>query len=1047
MKKIFALTGLVCMLMMASCNGDGSDGGKNSSSTLKVTVSLDNMSKEAATRGSVDPEDGEEQVNTLYLYFFDASDSQSGMFVDYIKVEGPLAMDSKYTLQTAGTNIIVSNAYNIIAIANIDDNRYISGDADVWNTQWNGKTEEYFRANAFAGISGIANESDYSEVIDKKWILMNGATTKKAMSGDISMTLVRNVARFDVINSINTSYDLVSTSIWNAYTRSSITGDGVMDYSKTLGLRTERFYGVNNTDNTDSDILGNIMGGLYAFENKVMSPAPGDQHTSCLIIGLKNRTTNSIGYYRVNVHPSESAQNLKRNNVYKVTITGVAGEGAATESDAYAGTKNELEYAINYWDLDDNGLIISDQYSILAVPVKTVRIGAEGGDFSYTITTFSSLASPLPLAIKNQAYDPSNGKISASLNGATLTIQAQSLALGEGNRTGIITVSFAGLEAHINIVQSESVDTYLNVTLEDTWVSKLGSTAGLSSEYIYVKASGAWTAELFGDGFSLSNAGGSAVTTLSSMSLTSSKFHVYTHSLNDGLEERKAFVLVSLDSDPVNYIAVIPIYQKVAGAINISPDAETITFNGSKTITSHPANTTFTVSSTSGVINVFGLSGPDAGKFTVTLPTGSPSAMMTVAANELNTSGAIYTATLRIEDGTGAYKNITLRQNSLSLSVLPGTFSTSIVAAGGQTELITVSTGDASSQFTATVSTASSTSGKTLYNHAAYFVDESGNPIDLSIPQSVNTKFKVAFPKVYFPNREIGITATFTVNVVGSSLTRTLTVNQAMLRPANMVGYGMTGAPTYGGLGNTYNQGWDQALGNIPTYSRAGVGNMSASSISSNVTYLHVVPHGAGSGYNWSVVNNFIDSKDAWTVLCVQDNAGVAPANNSNSPLKRNGAGYNNIQDTGTADGRITTIHSHTKVYKFLFDYGNTALTAGQVSDFYSDGISTVLPSPWPSTAVVLATRNNNTDHAMLIIDVKNKFLWIGESQFFWYTNGNAYTDGNRYVFLNNLMHFVGNASRYGSHFTDLLLEDGQPGSMPAPWDDAWGANKWPENK
>lgn len=1047
MKKIFALTGLACMLLMTACQKDGLDGGKNSSSALSVTVSLDNMNKEAATRGPVDPEEGEEQVNTLYLYFFDASDSQSGMFVDYIKVEGPLAMDSKYTLQTAGTNISVSNAYNVIAIANIDDNRYISGDVDVWNTQWSGKTEEYFRANAFAAISGTASESDNSKAIDSKWIPMNGSTTKKAMSGEIYMPLVRNVARFDVINIVNTSYDLVSTSIWNAYTRSSLTGDGVLDYSKTLGLRTERFYGVDNTANSEAGILGNIMGGLYAFENKVMSPASGDQYTTCLIIGLRNRTTGKIGFYRANVNPSESAQNLKRNNVYKVTIKGVTGDGADSESDAYAGTKNELEYAINYWDLDDNGLIISDQYSILAVPVKTVRIGADGGDFSYTITTFSSLASPTPLVVKSQTYDPSNGKISATLSGATLTIRAQDLAFGEGNRTGLITVSYAGLEAFINVIQSESVDTYLNVTLEDTWVPKLGSTAGLSSEYIYVKASGAWTAELFGDGFSFSNSGGSAVTTLSSASLITSKFHVYTNSLNNGLEERKAFVLISLNSDPLNYIAVVPIYQKVAGAINVSPDAETITFNGSKTITSHPANTTFTASSTAGLISGFTLSGLNADKFAVTLPTGSPSATLTVTAKDLNTSGTVYTATLRITDDTGAEKNINLVQNSLALSLSPGTFSTSIVAAGGQTDLITVSTGDASSQFTATISTASTTSGKTLYNHAAYFVDENGDPINLSVPKSVSTKFKVVFPKVYFPNREIGITATVKVDIAGSSLTRTVTINQAMLRPANMVGYGMTGAPAYGGLTNTYNQGWDQALGNIPTYSRSGVGNMSASSISSNVTYLHVVPHGAGTGYNWSVVNNFIDSKDAWTVLSVQDNAGVAPINNSNSPLKRNGAGYNNIQDTGTAYGRITTTHSHTRVYKFLFDYGNTALTAAQVSDFYSDGVSTVLPSPWPSTAVVLATRNNNTDHAMLIIDVKNKFLWIGESQFFWYTNGNAYTDGRRYVFLDNLMQFIGNASRYGSHFTDLLLEDGQQGSMPSPWDDVWGANKWPENK
>ncbi|MCL2501636.1 MAG: hypothetical protein FWE99_00715, partial [Bacteroidales bacterium] len=225
---------------------------------------------------------------------------------------------------------------------------------------------------------------------------------------------------------------------------------------------------------------------------------------------------------------------------------------------------------------------------------------------------------------------------------------------------------------------------------------------------------------------------------------------------------------------------------------------------------------------------------------------------------------------------------------------------------------------------------------------------------------------------------------------------------------------------------------------------RSGVGNMNAASIASNVTYLHVVPHisgSSGTNYNWSVVNNFIDNRDAWTVISSQDNNGLGPVNNANSPLKRNGAGYNNILYTGTANARL--LPSSTKLFEFLTARGNTPLSPGLVADFYSDGVSTVLPGPWPSGAVVLMTRNNNTDHAMLIIDIKRKFMWIGESQIFWSA---TYLTNNRGIFLDNLMYFTGNAMKYGSHFTDLLLESSDPDSQPAPWDAHWGNNRLAPN-
>jgi hypothetical protein len=47
-------------------------------------------------------------------------------------------------------------------------------------------------------------------------------------------------------------------------------------------------------------------------------------------------------------------------------------------------------------------------------------------------------------------------------------------------------------------------------------------------------------------------------------------------------------------------------------------------------------------------------------------------------------------------------------------------------------------------------------------------------------------------------------------------------------------------------------------------------------------------------------------------------------------------------------------------------------------------------------------------------------------------------TSGNRPAFLDNVMFFIANGARYGSHFMDMFIEDSQPGAVPAPWDNYW---------
>ena len=64
-------------------------------------------------------------------------------------------------------------------------------------------------------------------------------------------------------------------------------------------------------------------------------PKQNDQVTTCLIIKVRNKQSGTASYHRVNVHPLESGQSLKRNNVYKLTVNSVKKEGYATELEAY----------------------------------------------------------------------------------------------------------------------------------------------------------------------------------------------------------------------------------------------------------------------------------------------------------------------------------------------------------------------------------------------------------------------------------------------------------------------------------------------------------------------------------------------------------------------------------------------------------------------------------------------------------------------------------------------------------------------------------------
>ena len=300
---------------------------------------------------------------------------------------------------------------------------------------------------------------------------------------------------------------------------------------------------------------------------------------------------------------------------------------------------------------------------------------------------------------------------------------------------------------------------------------------------------------------------------------------------------------------------------------------------------------------------------------------------------------------------------------------------------------------------------------------------------------SVSETFGVKFPKIYYPNREISISVEVKVSIVGSpNLTRSMTFTQTALTSPGLYPY----APQTAGYGNIHG-------GSVNTrYVRTLKQHESArptTSLTVNSNYLHMNYYGLAATYDWATVKNFRSQRDGLTFVTndLDYNPALSMLNNSSSVL--NGAGYVIGPVEGISVGHYgrvntTTAVAATKIYKMVVngqgggttDISGTLNTSGTL--MWTDNVSSYA-STYPASAVPLLMTNQN--HVLLTVDPKNNIIYQGENQIFDTDNGNQ--------LLANFIIYVKNASKWGSAFTDLMIDDEHEGSQPAPWDPYWGKN------
>jgi len=214
-------------------------------------------------------------------------------------------------------------------------------------------------------------------------MLMSSSLIRRAQQVMVHTQLVRALVRFDVYWEVtDPNFELVSVAVWNVPLRTALWNSDHNDFR----YHTEYFTSVSNID-LDFPGITEHRGLLYAFENSVTGSYMGDTFTTCLIIGVRDWNfppnvahqfpNGRVTYHRVNVNEA-GAQLLRRNFVYRVTITGVRNAGENTQRDAWSGATSWLDINVRNWQDGAGSAVMFDGEDILAVGGNRIDFTGDG---------------------------------------------------------------------------------------------------------------------------------------------------------------------------------------------------------------------------------------------------------------------------------------------------------------------------------------------------------------------------------------------------------------------------------------------------------------------------------------------------------------------------------------------------------------------------------------------------------------------------------------------------------------------------------------------
>lgn len=327
MKQLIGIY-IIMALGFFSCTGEQAELTNAGEDTRTITLVYTIPDAIAATRASsfVEATGDESTVDGLHLLFFEADTHGNGAFVASASAtlkDASLKQNSiTVTLPSA---IDADKEYSVLVVANLS--RYTAA-PDTYLAGFNSKSY----GQAWEELQATLPLTDGRYSIPDGRLPMSGATVKQAGKDEMSVDLLRAAVRIDVA----VSESLTDVTLSNAQLRNVA--------SVVPFFRTQEQISLPRVASGDLAVTGNkVTGQLYAVETSldVTDSRILMEDATCLLVNVTDpaiHTGADVGktWYRVNLNvDADGMQYLKRNNAYRVVITGVKSPGASDADAAY----------------------------------------------------------------------------------------------------------------------------------------------------------------------------------------------------------------------------------------------------------------------------------------------------------------------------------------------------------------------------------------------------------------------------------------------------------------------------------------------------------------------------------------------------------------------------------------------------------------------------------------------------------------------------------------------------------------------------------------
>lgn len=341
MKQLIGIS-IIASLIFSACTGGDlieviQPGGSEGNNALTLTYTIPDATvgtrSGAATRSDVSYVEAigtESTVDGLHLLFFNPDDHGNGTFVATASATLKDASLKQNTITvTLPAEVKTENDYSVLVVANLAKYILVADDLTAYLATFANKTygQAWEELQAFLPV-----DADGLYNFPGGRLPMSGTTVKRSGNNAMSVDLLRAAVRIDV----KVGDGLTDVTLSNVQLRNVA--------SVVPFFRTQEEINLPRAASANLSVADNkVVGGLYAVETSldVADSRVMLNDATCLLLNIKSAAIHKDAdaaktWYRVNLNVNaDNMQFLKRNNAYRVVVTGVFTPGSTTPDEAY----------------------------------------------------------------------------------------------------------------------------------------------------------------------------------------------------------------------------------------------------------------------------------------------------------------------------------------------------------------------------------------------------------------------------------------------------------------------------------------------------------------------------------------------------------------------------------------------------------------------------------------------------------------------------------------------------------------------------------------